>query len=673
MSTSEQERLTNPSGQTNDDDENTDPYTQQVNADALSLVVNAVQKCERDYHDEFIRKVEKRYLAYRGLLQDSQRAEQNPDPTEDWRSQITTPYVLNTCEGMLATMLEPKPRFDVQPRPHPNEPIEQVIARIDSVEAVADTLTYAFDRDKFAGKQRPFMQQDMIAGMSVLKTYWRNEKRNVTKLAAEDLNITDAFGQTYDKVTVYSESEQEETVIWDDACCEVVDVRDFFWPGVSPNVEKAEYLIHRTWETWDSLERKSGDGFYDYENVDKLKNQQSVSSVPTTSDVSAREQRLRHLDRRQFLVEVLEYWTPERVITIGNRQVVLKDRPNPLWMGRMPFIVCAGMPDAFQIPGLSVVEALAQLQEMLWTLQNQRLDAVRMMANVITLVRSDVDDLESMVWEPGAQWLVEDPGQVQPLQINPEAAQITLEAEGLIKGDLQNIMGGLPMNSGVDSQNVDQQTATGVSIITTIAQRLIQARKQHYLWAYAEVGKQFLQLYQQFMREDRVVKIVGAVGAQSYKTITPIEIQGDFDVTIDVTSDSLMRQERRAESQSLMQMSAQVQPIMAQSGAPLNLKAVYEKVLDSYDITDKERYFMPPQQQPQAQPPGPLPGPPGPGGPPGPPGAPSQIPGPPGAQGPAGVTSEFANGPMSPSNVSSLSPQMMMQRFLTSNGGRNVP
>ena len=55
------------------------------------------------------------------------------------------------------------------------------------------------------------------------------------------------------------------------------------------------------------------------------------------------------------------------------------------------------------------------------------------------------------------------------------------------------------MTSGADSQTIDQQTATGVSIITTIAQRIIQARKQHYLWAYAQLGKDFLLLYQQFL------------------------------------------------------------------------------------------------------------------------------------------------------------------------------
>jgi hypothetical protein len=623
-----------------------DPYDLAQSADAVQLVVRAVENCERRYHDAFIEKVERRYDAYRGLAE-SQEDDRQP---ADWHSEITTPYVLQTVEGMLATMLEPNPRCTVKPRPHPEEPLELVVGRMTKANVLEDVIAYCFERDHFAAKQRDFMQQDLIAGLTVLKDYWMYEKRDVTRMQQTTIDVYDADGVVVDSLYGMEEATANQ-VTRDDACSEVRDVRDFFWPSQAPNVEKAEYLIDRTWESFSSCKRKEKLGHY--QNVDKLKDSTRGSTL--NANVTAREQRLRNVDRTQDLVEILEYWTPERVITVGNRTVKLNDRPNPLWNGRMPFIVCSAMPDAFQVPGISVVEALGQLQEMLWTLQNQRLDVLRMVANLITLIRSDVDDPEAFEWAPNAQWLVEDPDQVKQLPVDPTVASITLQAEALLKGDLQNIMGGLPYAGGTDSQTIDQQTATGVSIITSIAQRIIQARKQHYLWSYARLGKHYLQLWQQFVRDDRVIKIVGAKGAEAYRAVSPMDLQGDFDVTIDITSDSLLRQERRAEAQSLLQVAAATAPVSAQLGAPLNMKAFWEKVLDSFDVTDKERYFLP-QQAAAAV-----------GAGMGPPGAPPGTP-PPG-QGAGGITNpELAAGPSSPSNGNSMSPEAAMQQLMAMRG-----
>jgi hypothetical protein len=628
------------------DDKNVDLYDDSEQADALQLVVKSVEDCERKYHDAFVERVERRYNAYRAL---SEQSPTEAESDEDWHSNVTTPYVLHTCEGMIATMLEPKPKFAVKPRPLPDEPLDSVSARMDVSDVLEDTLAYALERDGFATKQRDFMQQDLIAGISVLKDYWMTERRKVTSLGQSSTLIYDVAGAEIDRIDSYEEMEQDDVLIRDDACSEVRDVRDFFWPAQAPNIEKAEYLIDRTWVSYAYLKREEKDG--QYKDVKKLK---ETRTAPSQATVTAREQKLRGVDRTQNLVEVLEYWTPERVITIGNRSVILADRPNPFWNGRLPFVICSSMPDAFQIPGISVVEALAQIQEMLWTLQNQRLDVLRMLANLITLIRSDVDDPDAFEWAPNAQWFVEDVGQVQTLPVDGSAATITLEAESLLKGDLQNILGGLPYGSGSDSGGgIDQQTATGISIITSIAQRIIQARKQHYLWAYAKLGKHFLQLYQQFLRDDRIVKIAGRQADMVWSQVSPLDLQGDFDVTIDVTSDSLLRQERRAEAQSLLQMMAGIAQVAAVSGTPINMQAPIENMLDAYDVADKEKFFMPPQ----AAPPGLAPG-----GPP--PGAPA----PPGAGGNGVTNVQAAAGPQSPSNVASMSPEASMQRLMAQRG-----
>jgi hypothetical protein len=635
-----------------------DPYDLTEVDSAKELVVKAVEDCEKRYHNAFVEKVERRYRAYRALVEPKEGSG-GKDSTyredEDWHSNVTTPYVLQNIEGMIATMLEPKPKFDVKPRPTPEERLDEIIARTKRTSALEDILGYALERDDFSMKQRPYMQQDLIAGMTVMKTYWHTERRDVTRLVNEPVEILDVYGNTIDSIDSVAERTSKNVLVRDDACSEVWDVRDFFWPAQSPSVEKAEYIIFRSWESYPSCQRKGEAGYW--KNVSKLKETTPVKQP--SYHASDREMRLRNIDRTKDLVEVLEYWTPERVITVGNREVVLSDRKNPFWHGRIPAIVCSSVPDAFQIPGISVVEALAQLQEMLWTLQNQRLDVLRMVSNLIMLIRSDVDDPEAFEWAPNAQWFVEDPSQVAPIPIDATPATITLQAEALIKGDLQNIMGGLPMAGGVDSGAIDQETATGISIITSIAQKIIQARKQHYLWSYAKLGKHFLLLYQQFLRDERVVRILGEQGAASYEAVNPLDLQGDFDVMIDVTSDSLLRQERRAEAQALLQLTASTAPIAAQLGAPPNMRAYQELVLDAFDITDKERFFAAP--------------PPAAAGPPGTPPPEGAVPGIPGIPTPSGngVTNPgAAAGPMSPSaeGGTGLSPEQSMQRMMSMRG-----
>jgi len=573
----------------------TDAYTREELPDALQLVNRAVERAEQSYHDEFVRKVERRYRAYRGFAEPvlNSRNTGGKDVEDDWHSDITVPYILHTIEGMIATMLEPRPRFDVEPRPRPGETVDEIVARLERSQTIEETLGYALERDKFAQKQRDFMQQDLIAGISVFKTYWDSETRDVIEATNETVEITDGYGGVVDSFDTLKDK-TSKVQIRDDACCEVRDVRDFFWPEQAPSVDKAEWLIDRTYETFDALKRLEAEGVYS--KVDKLKESRDTTEF---RDVSEREQDLRNVRRNKDLIEVLEYWTPERVITVANRKVVLRDTPNPFWNGRMPFIVCAAMPDAFQIPGISVVDALAQHKEMLWTLQNTRLDSLQMLANVITLIRSDVDDPDAFPWEPMAQWFVEDPGQVSTLPVDPTAANITLQAESLIKGDLQNILGGLPFAGGADStvQGAGGSTATGMSIITSVAQKMIQARKQQYSWAWARIGELFLGMMGQMIREGRVISQVGPGGIQQLLEVHPLHLQGQFNVTVSVMDESTVRQERQTEAMALMNMAGTFGPMMG-----LNMKPFMEKVLESYGIQNTEQFFQPPQQA--ALPPG---------------------------------------------------------------------
>ena len=228
------------------------------------------------------------------------------------------------------------------------------------------------------------------------------------------------------------------------------------------------------------------------------------------------------------------------------------------------------------------------------------------------------------------------------------AAEVSLTAEAQLKGDLQNITGGMPFLSGTDTSNIDQATATGVSIVTSLAQKRLSAKRQQFLWAKGRIGEQWCALNQQYVREPRMVPVVGKDGVEAFEELRPELLQGLYLFETEISDESLNRAERRAEAQSKFNAVMPHAANLAAMGHPINPRAYIEDILDTFDITDKERYFaatpqMLPQGQPQPQAP---------------------------QNGGGGITNAaLAAGPSSPSNELSMSPANATQQMMAQSGG----
>jgi hypothetical protein len=621
--------------------------------EAIGEVNELIDEAKR-WHNGFSKRVERRYESWRGMLPE------NIEPS-GWRSNQHPPYLINIVEGMLASLEEENPQWTVSPRAIPGMTMEEALATSFNAELSSYLLTHQMRVDGFGQKTGPLAHQDLIAGLTVGKVFWL--KQDVVRKYLDETPqlIYDETGGTIDIANQLDQYEEVVT-IRDDPTLEVRDVRDWMWPESATSLSSAPWVIDRTLVTYDTLRRMEELGVY--QNVKYVREPRYDEQGSRTGAESRREMRLNSADRTRGLVEIVELWTDKKVVTVANREVLLRNAHNPFAHGRKPFVVCSAIPDLFRIPGISVIEGLAAMQEMLWSLVNMRLDATRIASNVITLVRGDVDDPEQYEFAPEAQWIVPDPNAVRTLDLTAvaAAAQSTLQSEGLLRGDIQNVMGGLPFTGGSQSQTLPTDTATGVSIITNIAQAILARRKAQYQRMFGEVGQMFLELDQQFLREDRLVEILGEGNARRYLQVGWQDVQGIFDVELQMQGESLMRQEKRAENQSLLTTAMQSAAIMAQSGDPLNLRRFWEKLLDSYGVVDKTTFFADKQVAP-----------------------PSATPGTPeqaqttqdnmnGSQSTGGVTNEsLAAGPSSPSTPVSMSPGAPMQRALARVGaGRSA-
>ncbi len=610
-----------------------------------------VGECIRNYsqdekpHQAFCNKVEDWYKSYRGVLEVRSKA-------AAWTSKQHPPYIHQVIETKAAGLVDADPSWRVKPRPRMASP-EDVQMWADGAKANELLLAQQADCDHLGEKQMLFAKQALIAGLSVYKTSWRYQEGSKRRQQV----VHDPVSDQYDNVIGYQSRLGERShpyVQYDDNTAEVVDVRDFIWHEAAISLDKAKRVTHRVLHTIEELRALEKLGVYS--NVSDLEEEGE-----TPPGYASREEELFETNRAKDMIEILEQWRKTdngiRVTTFTRSGVLLRDKPNPFWHGQFPFAVCSAIPDLFRIPGVSDVDLMYDLQELLWTMMNQRVDNTHLLNNAIVLIREDADDYEQFEWAPGAQWIVTDPAQVSLLHPDTSTAEVSLQAETRALQDLQNITGASPALLGQLDQTTT--TATEVSLTTSLGQKRLQVMKQQFKYCHARVGEQWISNNQQFVREERWVAVTGAAGAQAAEKIHPLMLQGDFYIDLEAMDQSLQRQERQAEAQARLQVmlsAAQVFAALSQVNPDLqmiNPKAFMDDVLEAGQISDKERYYLPKKAQSPQLPPGQEQ--------------------PQNGQGP-GVTAPQATDQMAPSNDASMSPASQMQQLLAMKGGAaNVP
>lgn len=599
-------------------------------------------------HDIWCYKVERNYRAWRAIL------ERRSDAM-GWTNKQRPALVYQAIDTLLAGLLDPSPAWKLKARPRmvsmsetPN--IQQLK---DGVRANELLLNDELLVDGYGEKQVVFLLQNLITGLSVEKNYWKTTSGPgvSTKITSEPIYAPNSGKIIAFQPKVTQGKEGTETY-FDGPTSLPIDVRDFVWHQAATSMDTAIRVTHRVWKDFGQLKELERQGVY--KNVDQLIETQDQSK----ERLANREQDLFSVDRTKDKIEVLECWIDHgrRVVSIGNRKVVLRDTGNPFrfehLQNRYPFVVCSTTPDLFRIPGVGEVELIHEIQEILWTLLNQRLDNLQLINNAIVLMRDDIDDPDSFDFYPGARNLVSDPTQVQMWTPEMPIADLSLNAEGVARNDLLNIVGASQMASG----NLDTgDTATQANLVMSLAQRRLAMKKQLTKWAARRTGEHWLSLNQQMITHDRYVPIVGKDGELAMETVSPLIIQGRYQIDVEQMDESLLRQERRGESQALLQVAVQATPAFAASGQPLNLKAFMDNLLDAYDIPDKDAFYAA-APQPQA----------------------AQMPGapPPGQQGPIGpangVTAPQASDPFTQSGTAGLA-QLLAAKGGAANVGQSLP
>src|SRR6185312_12246456 len=298
-----------------------------------------------------------------------------------------------------------------------------------------------------------------------------------------------------------------------------------------------------------------------------------------------------------------------------NKQVVIRDDPNPHWHGQKPVCIATGRPDLFKLQGIPETELVDHLQEALWTIQNMRMDQLKMsVMRGLTYREGGVPDPNMLILRPRYRWPVSDHDDIKftdPPPLPPEAYQ---EQSTLID-QMETITGISPYVSGNVPTSVSHTTATSVSLLQQAATRLLQFKGttiNNLCWQ--RVFNQWGADVQQFMTQPVWARIVKSDGVE-FEKVEPWQVHGEYDFKIVGADEAASKDVER-------QQALQLLTALAPFAQMLNWQPLVERVAEAFDLPDPHALVA----QPQGQPPM-APQPAGGGAPPGGGGTPQVAPG----------------------------------------------
>lgn len=283
------------------------------------------------------------------------------------------------------------PPFMVQNRPGTSS---------DAARAIGALMAYQLEDINFREELRLGTINVSLYGTGIWKYGWESytQKRTMFRAKVNPVELPNPLGG---KPVQYHNDEDD--TIEEIEVDEYID-RPFFEhivnlrhvlvdPGLNiPNIQKAEYVIHRLYLTWDKLDKLREQPGYDIPSKKALLElffspKEPVESAPSETSVrnplwdARAEARYEDttVDPFQQPLEVLERWDNDKLIVVLQKKLVIYNGPNP--MGKIPFLSCGwwDVPEAFWSMGLA--KTIGSEQRLQQGLTNTAIDYATLILN----------------------------------------------------------------------------------------------------------------------------------------------------------------------------------------------------------------------------------------------------------------------------------------------------
>lgn len=346
-----------------------------------------------------------------------------------------------------------------------------------------------------------------------------------------------------------------------------VPIRDFFIDPMATSIEDARYMGRRFLTTKKSLEgfevidlEAEPDENGDYPMKKKYSKIGKVNAGKTNDNTDKQEKDIWYgstvTEPEKEQVEVIEYWTEDKVISVANREVVIEDTENyykakarangeKFPRGILPFADFRDYMDESLFYAKGEIDFILDEQELLNDVTNQNVDAVTFTLNQMYALKPEyahlINEIENL---PGAVYPVP-PDALQPIQMGTVPANAFNERMNL-KNEIRETTASNEVVKGVGTgQGGGDPTATEINAqIAGAGQRInlkVTQIENGYFHRMAKIVFEMIKLY---VTEPMMVRIMGQDGAR-WELFDPAEFQGDYEprVQLDITMQNRKQQQ----------------------------------------------------------------------------------------------------------------------------------
>lgn len=246
----------------------------------------------------------------------------------------------------------------------------------------------------------------------------------------------------------------------------LLNIRDVFPQVGAMSLEDSDYVLVRTWRPLSFFENLKGQK--GYKNIDKilakLKDKSGSKDSRSNEEKSKREQNAYPSGtpaKKSGFYEVITQYEKDRWVDFCvDAELEFRDIPNPHDNDELPLVCKYSIPMLDDFMGMSDFERGADMQNVVNSVWNLYLDAVKMSIYPPILINKDnIAAMSSLGWAPSAKWLVRGSSianTVQPINLTPQGIATFNNTYGVATASILN------MFSTTDTaQTKDQEASMG--------------------------------------------------------------------------------------------------------------------------------------------------------------------------------------------------------------------